>query len=167
MNLTAFTNVFQMSVKQMGIDVITPSHDFQVGVSDVIIDRQRPNIVQVTGNVLSTNVTTSNILRTDNNNFFVDSVDSNVLKVTGNTYSTNVTVGQTLVVGPDVYTSSDIVVFQNGNVALESSNLNIVGDVRVDGNVFITDYLTYLAANNLIVSNAESFKWLMDFRVCV
>jgi len=154
MNLTAFTNVFQMSVKQMGIDVITPSHDFQVGVSDVIIDRQRPNIVQVTGNVLSTNVTTSNILRTVNNNFFVDSAGSNVLKVTGNTFSTNVTVGQTLVVGPDVYTSSDIVVFQNGNVALESSNLNIVGDVRVDGNVFITDYLTYLAANNLIVSNA-------------
>lgn len=154
MDLTAFTNVFQMSVKQMGIDVITPSHDFQVGATDVIIDRQRPNIVQVTGNVLSTNVTTSNILRTENNKFYVDSAGSNVLKITGNTYSTNVAIGKQLTVGEDNDGSFNSAVFKNGNVVVQSSNLNVTGDLRVDGNVFITDYLTYLAANNLIVSNA-------------
>jgi len=154
MNLTAFTNVFRMSVSQVGIGVTNPIHDFQVGVSNVIIDRQRPNILQVTGNILSTNVTTSNILRTVNNKFVVNSVGSNVLKVTGNTYSTNVAVGKQLTVGEDNDGSFNSAVFKNGNVVVESSNLNVTGDLRVDGNVFITDYLTYLAANNLVVSNA-------------
>ena len=154
MNLTAFTNVFRMSASQVGIGVTNPIHDFQVGVSNVIIDRQRPNILQVTGNILSTNVTTSNILRTVNNEFVVNSVGSNVLKVTGNTYSTNVAVGKQLTVGEDNDGSFNSAVFKNGNVVVESSNLNVTGDLRVDGNVFITDYLTYLAANNLVVSNA-------------
>ena len=154
MVLTAFTNVFRMSASQVGIGVTNPVHDFQVGVSNVIIDRQRPNILQVTGNILSTNVTTSNILRTVNNNFFVNSAGSNVLKVTGNTYSTNVAVGKQLTVGEDNDGSFNSAVFKNGNVVVESSNLNVTGDLRVDGNVHITDYLTYLAANNLVVSNA-------------
>ena len=154
MNLTAFTNVFRMSASQVGIGVTNPIHDFQVGVSNVIIDRQRPNILQVTGNILSTNVTTSNILRTVNNKFVVNSAGSNVLKVTGNTYSTNVAVGKQLTVGEDNDGSFNSAVFKNGNVVVESSNLNVTGDLRVDGNVFITDYLTYLAANNLVVSNA-------------
>lgn len=154
MDLTAFTNVFRMSASQVGIGVTNPIHDFQVGVSNVIIDRQRPNILQVTGNILSTNVTTSNILRTVNNKFVVNSAGSNVLKVTGNTYSTNVAVGKQLTVGEDNDGSFNSAVFKNGNVVVESSNLNVTGDLRVDGNVFITDYLTYLAANNLVVSNA-------------
>jgi hypothetical protein len=154
MDLTAFTNVFRMSASQVGIGVTNPIHDFQVGVSNVIIDRQRPNILQVTGNILSTNVTTSNILRTENNKFVVNSAGSNVLKVTGNTYSTNVAVGKQLTVGEDNDGSFNSAVFKNGNVVVQSSNLNVTGDLRVDGNVFITDYLTYLAANNLVVSNA-------------
>ena len=154
MDLTAFTNVFRMSASQVGIGVTNPTHDFQVGVSNVIIDRQRPNILQVTGNILSTNVTTSNILRTENNKFVVNSAGSNVLKVTGNTYSTNVAIGKQLTVGEDNDGSFNSAVFKNGNVVVQSSNLNVTGDLRVDGNVFITDYLTYLAANNLVVSNA-------------
>jgi subtilase family serine protease len=74
-------------------------NDFQVGTNRFVINRAAPNLVTVSGNVVSTNVTTSNILRTTNNKFVVNSVGSNVLKITGNTYSTNLAVGNQLVVG--------------------------------------------------------------------
>jgi hypothetical protein len=154
MDLTAFTNVYRMTASQIGIGTTNPVNDFQVGTNRFVINRAAPNLVTVSGNVVSTNVATSNILRTTNNKFFVDSVGSNVLKITGNTYSTNLAVGNQLVVGEINDGSSNVAVFKNGNVVIESSNLNVDGDIRVLGNVHITDYLTYLAANNLIVSNA-------------
>jgi hypothetical protein len=154
MELTAFTNIFRMTATQIGIGVVNPINDFQVGINDVVINRQAPQLLRVTGNTLSTNVTTSNILRTENNKFFVDSVASNVLKITGNTHSTNLTVGTKLTVGPQVSVGTDIAQFQNGNVVIDNGNLNIVGDVIVSGNVSITDDLTYKNSNNLVVSNA-------------
>src|SRR6056300_1017481 len=154
MELTAFTNIFRMTATQIGIGVVNPVNDFQVGINDVVINRQAPDLFKVTGNTLSTNVTTSNILRTENNKFFVDSVASNVLKITGNTHSTNLTVGTKLTVGPQVSVGTDIAQFQNGNVVIDNGNLNIIGDVIVSGNVSITDDLTYKNSNNLVVSNA-------------
>ena len=154
MELTAFTNIFRMTATQIGIGVVNPVNDFQVGINDVVINRQAPDLFKVTGNTLSTNVTSSNILRTENNKFFVDSVASNVLKITGNTHSTNLTVGTKLTVGPQVSVGTDIAQFQNGNVVIDNGNLNIVGDVIVSGNVSITDDLTYKNSNNLVVSNA-------------
>jgi hypothetical protein len=154
MDLTAFTNVYRMTAAQIGIGTTDPVNDFQVGTNRFVISRVAPNLVTVNGNVLSTNVTTSNIIRTTNNKFVVNNVGSNVLKITGNTYSTNLAVGNQLVVGEINDGSSNVAVFKNGNVVVESSNLNVEGDIRVLGNVHITDYLTYLAANNLIVSNA-------------
>jgi hypothetical protein len=154
MDLTAFTNVYRMTASQIGIGTTNPVNDFQVGTNRFVINRTAPNLVTVSGNVVSTNVTTSNILRTADNTFVVNNVGSNVLKITGNTYSTNLAVGNQLVVGEINDGSSNAAVFKNGNVVIETSNLNVDGDVRVTGNVHITDYLTYLAANNLIVSNA-------------
>lgn len=154
MDLSAFTNVYRMTASQIGIGTTNPVNDFQVGTNRFVINRAAPNLVTVSGNVVSTNVTTSNILRTTNSNFFVNSVGSNVLKITGNTYSTNLAVGNQLVVGENNDGSSNAAVFKNGNVVIESSNLRVEGDVRVLGNVHITDNLTYLAADNLIVSNA-------------
>ena len=154
MDLTAFTNVYRMTATQIGIGTTNPVNDFQVGTNRFVISRVAPNLVTVSGNVVSTNVTTSNILRTTNNKFVVNNVGSNVLKITGNTYSTNLAVGNQLVVGENNDGSSNAAVFKNGNVVIESSNLNITGDMRVSGNVHITDDLTYLNADNLIVSNA-------------
>ena len=154
MDLTAFTNVYRMTASQIGIGTTNPVNDFQVGTNRFVISRVAPNLVTVGGNVVSTNVTTSNILRTADNNFFVNNVGSNVLKITGNTYSTNLAVGNQLVVGEINDGSSNAAVFKNGNVVIESSNLNVNGDIRVTGNVHITDQLTYLNADNLIVSNA-------------
>lgn len=154
MDLTAFTNVYRMTASQIGIGTTNPVNDFQVGTNRFVISRAAPNLVTVSGNVVSTNVTTSNILRTANNKFVVDNIGSNVLKITGNTYSTNLAVGNQLVVGEINDGSSNAAVFKNGNVVIESSNLNVDGDIRVTGNVHITDQLTYLNADNLIVSNA-------------
>jgi hypothetical protein len=154
MDLTAFTNVYRMTASQIGIGTTNPVNDFQVGTNRFVISRVAPNLVTVSGNVVSTNVTTSNILRTADNKFFVNNVGSNVLKITGNTYSTNLAVGNQLVVGEINDGSSNAAVFKNGNVVIESSNLNVNGDIRVTGNVHITDQLTYLNADNLIVSNA-------------
>src|SRR6056300_1159739 len=154
MDLTAFTKVNRMTASQIGIGTTNPVNDFQVGTNQLMINGAAPNLVTVSGNVVSTNVTTSSILRTTNNKFVVNSAGSNVLKITGNTYSTNVAVGDQLIVGQNNDGSSNAAIFKNGNVVIESSNLNVTGDITVKGNVHITDYLTYLAANNLVVSNA-------------
>lgn len=154
MELTAFTNVFRMTASQIGIGTTNPVNDFQVGTDNFVINRVEPNLVTVKGNVLSTNIITSNILRTTDNKFVVDNVGSNVLKITGNTYSTNLAVGNQLIVGAINDGSSNAAVFKNGNVVIESSNLNVTGDIVVSGNVNITDTLTYLNADNLIVANA-------------
>src|SRR5210317_431266 len=154
LELSGFTNVARFTSTQIGIGVEDPSHDFQVGTDRFVIDRTVTNLVTVKGNVASTNVITSNILRTTNNKFLVDSVGSNVLKITGNTYSTNAAVGNKLVVGGNGDGISDVANFKNGNVVIESSNLNVTGDIVVAGNVSITDTLTYLNAENLIVANA-------------
>ena len=69
MELTAFTNIFRMTATQVGIGTTNPVNDFQVGINDVVINRQAPQLLKITGNTFSTNVTTSNILRTENNKF--------------------------------------------------------------------------------------------------
>ena len=154
LELSGFTNVARFTSTQIGIGVEDPSHDFQVGTDRFVIDRTVTNLVTVNGNVASTNVITSNILRTTNSKFFVDSAGSNVLKITGNTYSTNVAVGNQLTVGENGDGISNVAIFKNGNVVIQSGNLNVTGNIVVDGNVNITDTLTYLNAENLIVSNA-------------
>lgn len=154
MELTAFTNIFRMTATQIGIDVENPVNDFQVGINDFVINRQAPDLVKITGNALSTNVTVTNILRTSDNKFFVDSDTSNVLKITGNTHSTNLTVGTKLTVGPALNTGSNVALFQNGNVVIDNGDFVITGNIIVSGNVSITDDLTYKNSNNLVVSNA-------------
>jgi hypothetical protein len=154
LELSGFTSITRMTASQVGIGITNPVNDFQVGTNRFVINRAAPNLVTVSGNVVSTNVTTSNILRTANDKFVVNNVGSNVLKITGNTYSTNAAVGNKLVVGDNGDGISDVANFKNGNVVIESSNLNVTGDIVVAGNVSITDTLTYLNAENLIVANA-------------
>jgi hypothetical protein len=154
MELSAFTNVNRMTATQIGIGTTNPVNDFQVGTNRFVINRNLPNLVSVVGNVASTNVIASTILRTTNNKFVVNSGDSNVLKVTGNTYSTNLTVRDRLYVGSQGSTPSNIAHFQNGNVVIDNGDLRVFGNVIVAGNVSVTEDLTYKNSNNLVVSNA-------------
>jgi hypothetical protein len=154
MDLTAFTNVYRMSATQIGIGTTNPVNDFQVGTNRFVINRQAPNLVTVAGNITSSNLISSTIIRTTNDKFVVNSDDSNVLKVTGNTFSTNVTVRDRLYVGSQGLTPSNIAYFQNGNVVVDNGDFLVFGNVVVSGNVSVTEDLTYKNSNNLVVSNA-------------
>jgi len=154
LQLSGFTNVFRFTATQIGVDIANPTNDFQVS-DRFSINRTRQDLVIVDGNVASTNLIASNLIKTTNDKFYVDSVGSNVLKVSGNTYSSNLTVGDYLTVGVVGASSvSNIALFQNGNVAIENGDLLVTGNVIVSGNVMITDDLTYKNSNNLVVSNA-------------
>jgi len=154
LQLSGFTNVFRFTATQIGVDISNPTNDFQVS-DRFSINRTRQNLVVVDGNVATTNLIASNLIKTTNDKFYVDSVGSNVLKVSGNTYSSNLTVGDYLTVGVVGASSvSNIALFQNGNVAIENGDLLVTGNVIVSGNVMITDDLTYKNSNNLVVSNA-------------
>jgi len=148
LELTGFTNVNRLTATQIGIGTTNPVNDFQVGEDRFIVSRVSPNIVTVLGNVFSTNLIATNLFRTENNKFVVDSGASNTLQITGNTYSTKI------IAGPLTETGADAALFQNGNVVISNGDLNITGNIVVAGNVSITDALTYLNAENLIVSNA-------------
>ena len=147
--LTGFTNVNRLTATSVGIGTTNPVNDFQVGTDRFLINRESPNLVTVLGNVVSTNLLSTNIFRTVNNAFLVDSVASNVLQITGNTYSTKIIAGP-LSASP----GKDAALFENGNVVITNGHLNVTGNIVVAGNVSITDDLTYLTAQNLIVSNA-------------
>jgi hypothetical protein len=128
LQLSGFTNVFRFTAAQVGIDIANPTNDFQVA-DRFSINRARQNLVVVDGNVATTNLIASNLIKTTNEKFLVDSIGSNVLKITGNTYSSNLGVGTKLTVGPSVSTGSNIALFQNGNVVVDNGDLVITGNM--------------------------------------
>ena len=154
MELQGFTNVARFTATQIGIGVENPVNDFQVGTDNFVINRVSPNIVTVLGNVATTNLMATNIIRTLDNKFIVDTEGSNVLDVQGNTHTSNLLVSEKLIVEHEIDNGSNIAVFRNGNVVIDNGTLQVTGNIVVSGNVSITDDLTYKNSNNLVVSNA-------------
>jgi hypothetical protein len=152
---TGLTNVFRFTATQIGIGTNNPVNPFQVGEDRVIINENLEHLVAIQGNVISTNVLATNILKTENDKFFVDANASNVLKITGNTFSTNATIGTHLLVGNEAASDgSNIAVFERGNVVIRDGFLNVTGNVSITGNLAITEIPDYTSINNLVVSNA-------------
>ena len=152
---TGLTNVFRFTATQIGIGTNNPVNPFQVGEDRVIINENLEHLVAIQGNVISTNVLATNILKTENDKFFVDANASNVLKITGNTFSTNATIGTHLLVGNEAASDgSNVAVFENGNVVIRDGFLRVFGDVDITGNLAITEIPDYTSVNNLVVSNA-------------
>ena len=152
---TGLTNVFRFTATQIGIGTNNPVNPFQVGEDRVIINENLEHLVAIQGNVISTNVLATNILKTENDKFFVDANASNVLKITGNTFSTNATIGTHLLVGNEAASDgSNIAVFEKGNVVIRDGFLNVTGNVSITGNLAITEIPDYTSINNLVVSNA-------------
>jgi hypothetical protein len=150
------TNVFRMTATQVGIGVPSSQlfNEFQVGVNDFSVNRNRQNLVIVNGNVVSTNLFATNTIKTTNNKFLVEGGASNVVKVTGNTFSSNLTVGRQLIVGTEAPSNSDVAIFENGNVVIRDGTLQITGNVEISGNLAITEIPDYTQVNSLIVANA-------------
>ena len=152
---TGLTNVFRFTATQVGIGTNNPVNPFQIVEDRVIINENLEHLVAIQGNVISTNVLATNILKTENDKFFVDANASNVLKITGNTFSTNAAIGTHLLVGNEAASDgSNIAVFEKGNVVIRDGFLNVTGNVSITGNLAITEIPDYTSINNLVVSNA-------------
>src|SRR6056300_1281597 len=150
--VTGLSNVVRMTSTQIGVGAI-PVNDFQVGTSNVVINRNAQNLMTVRGNLATTNVIASNVLQTTNQNFKVDSIGSNVLSVSGNVVATNVNIDTKLVVGTSENPSANVAVFQNGNVVVDNGRFVLHGDMNVFGNVFVSETTIYQTVQNLVVED--------------
>jgi hypothetical protein len=152
-SLTGRLNANIVTIKQLGIGVNNPVNDFQIGQDAVIINTKANDLVDVNGNIITSNLITKNIIKTQNDIFSVNSGSTNVVTVTGNTITTNLTATNKIVVGPTSKIET-VAQFKNGNVVVNNGNLLVTGDVNIVGNVSIDEDLTYRTSENLIVSNA-------------
>ena len=150
--VTGLSNVVRMTTSQIGIGVV-PLNDFQVGTSNVVINRNATNLMTVRGNLASTNVIVSNVLQTVNETVKIDSVGSNVLAVNGDMVATNVNINTKLTVGTSETVGSNVAVFKNGNVIIEDGRFILHGDMNVFGNVFVSDTTIYQTVQNLVVED--------------
>ena len=150
--VTGLSNVVRMTTSQIGIGVV-PLNDFQVGTSNVVINRNATNLMTVRGNLATTNVIVSNVLQTVNETVKIDSVGSNVLAVNGDMVATNVNINTKLTVGTSETVGSNVAVFKNGNVIIEDGRFILHGDMNVFGNVFVSDTTIYQTVQNLVVED--------------
>ena len=150
--VTGLSNVVRMTSTQIGVGAI-PVNDFQVGTSNVVINRNATNLMTVRGNLATTNVIASNVLQTTNEKFKVDSIGSNVLSVTGDMVATNVNIDTKLTVGTSTNVGSNVAVFKNGDVIIEDGRFKLFGDMNVFGNVFVSDTTIYQTVQNLVVQD--------------
>ena len=150
--VTGLSNVVRMTTSQIGIGVV-PLNDFQVGTSNVVINRNAQNLMTVRGNLASTNVIVSNVLQTVNETVKIDSIGSNVLAVNGDMVATNVNINTKLTVGTSETVGSNVAVFKNGNVIIEDGKFILHGDMNVFGNVFVSDTTIYQTVQNLVVED--------------
>jgi len=150
--VTGLSNVVRMTSTQIGIGAI-PVNDFQVGTSNVVINRNATNLMTVRGNLATTNVIVSNVLQTTNQKFKVDSIASNVLTVSGDMVATNVNIDTKLTVGTSENVGSNVAVFKNGDVVIEGGRFKLFGDMNVFGNVFVSDTTIYQTVQNLVVQD--------------
>jgi hypothetical protein len=150
--VTGLSNVVRITTSQVGIGAI-PVNDFQVGTSNVIINRNATNLMTVRGNLATTNVIASNVLQTTNENFKVDSTGSNVLTVSGDMVATNVNVDTKLTVGTSENVGSNVAVFKNGDVIIENGRFTLFGDMNVFGNVYVSETTIYETVKNLVVED--------------
>ena len=123
--VTGLSNVVRMTSTQIGIGAI-PVNDFQVGTSNVVINRNATNLMTVRGNLATTNVIVSNVLQTVNETVKIDSVGSNVLAVNGDMVATNVNIDTKLTVGTSENVGSNVAVFKNGDVVIEGGRFKLL-----------------------------------------
>ena len=148
--VTGLSNVVRITTSQIGVGVV-PLNDFQVGTSNVVINRNAQNLMTVRGNLASTNVIVSNVLQTVNETVKIDSIGSNVLAVNGDMVATNVNINTKLTVGTSETVGSNVAVFKNGDVIIENGKFKLYGDMNVFGNVFVSDTTIYQTVQNLVV----------------
>jgi hypothetical protein len=135
---------------QLAVGTTNPTKAFQVNsgaTRKVDIDLTGRNLMTVSGNLVSTNVIVNDKL-TLGSKIVVDSLASNVISVVGAIQSSNVNVGSNIAFSDE---GSNVAII-NGNV-FQNGYLNLVGNIEVTGNITVTETATYIATQDLRVSN--------------
>lgn len=128
-------------------------HEFVIGSNIIVGNTSQTHVFTVLGNVHTTNVIASNLIKLDNDTFLVDSEGANVLSITGNSYVDNVYTRGTLTVARPSYDGSNILTVRNGNVYIDEGILTVNGNIRCLGNLHVAEDLVYNFVENLIVAN--------------
>src|SRR5210317_965532 len=136
---------------QLAIGTTNPTKAFQVdsgGSTKVNIDLTGRDLMTVSGNLVATNVIVSDRLITSGSNLSIKETNSNVISVVGAIQSSNVNVGSNIAFSDE---GSNVAII-NGNV-FQNGYLNLVGNIAVTGNITVTESATYIATQDLRVSN--------------
>lgn len=133
---------------QLGIGTTNPTKAFQV-TDKVNIDLTGRDLMTVNGNLVATNVIVSNRLLTSGSNLSIQGNASNVITVVGGIKTSNLSVGSNVSFTDQGSNVAKIM----GNVYQEGY-LNVVGNIAVVGNITVTETATYIATQDLRVSNA-------------
>src|SRR6056300_1221816 len=136
---------------QLAIGTTNPTKAFQVdsgGLTKVNIDLTGRDLMTVSGNLVATNVIVSDRLITSGSNLSIKETNSNVITVVGGIKASNISVGSNV----GIFREGSNVMMLKGNVYQEGY-LNLVGNISVTGNITVTETATYIASQDLRVSN--------------
>ena len=142
---------------QLAIGTTNPTKAFQVdsgGSTKVSIDVTGRDLMTVSGNLVATNVIVNDKLTLGGPNVFISGSSANVISVFGGIKGTNVYATSNLNIGSNIALSDEgsNVARIYGNIYQEGY-LNILGNISVTGNITITETATYIASQDLRVSN--------------
>jgi len=142
---------------QLAIGTTNPTKAFQVNsgaTRKVDIDLTGRDLMTVSGNLVATNVIVSDTLTLGGSNLAVSEVASNVISVIGGIKGTNLYATSNLNIGSNIALSDEgsNIARITGNIYQEG-DLNLVGNIFVSGNIKVTELSTYIATQDLRVSN--------------
>jgi hypothetical protein len=137
---------------QFAIGTDNPTNAFQIdsgGDSKVIVDLTGRDLMTVNGNLVASNLILSDRFTTSGSNLIIQEVNSNVVTVVGGVKASNVSVGSNV----GIFNQGSNVMMLKGNVYQEGY-INLVGNIAVTGNITITETASYIATQDLRVSNS-------------
>lgn len=136
---------------QLAVGTTNPTKAFQVdsgGSTKVSIDVTGRDLMTVSGNLVASNLIVSDRFTTSGSNLSIKETNSNVITIIGGIETSNLSVGSNV----GIYGEGSNVMKINGNV-YHNGYLNLVGNIAVKGNITVTETATYIATQDLRVSN--------------
>jgi hypothetical protein len=137
---------------QFAIGTNNPTNAFQIdsgGDSKVIVDLTGRDLMTVNGNLVASNLILSDRFTTSGSNLIIQEVNSNVVIVDGGIKASNLSAGSNV----GIFDQGSNVLMLKGNVYQEGY-FDLIGNISVKGNVTITETASYIATQDLRVSNS-------------
>src|SRR5210317_21304 len=137
---------------QFAIGTNNPTNAFQIdsgGDSKVIVDLTGRDLMTVNGNLVASNLILSDRFTTSGSNLIIQEVNSNVVIVDGGIKASNLSAGSNV----GIFDQGSNVLMLKGNVYQEGY-FDLIGNISVKGDVTITETASYIATQDLRVSNS-------------